>query len=130
MKSYENKAKTGGVDYIKNKKMQLIFKGLRFCYGNAYIFSNQPQKQPLKLHLLKTALKKPYPRGGFLRGQKPPPLKTAPQKPPLYKNFDRFTGPPKPTQFLKVFNHQEVLFGPIHFILLILTKPCYLVFLL
>ena len=38
----------------QRKKMQLMFKGLRFCCSTAFSFSRATSKQPLKPQLLKT----------------------------------------------------------------------------
>ena len=73
-----------------------MLKGLQFWYGMASIFFRAASKQPLKLNLPKAVHLKPY----LLKYC----IKTVPQKPPLYKTFDRFTGP-EYTQFkyLKMF---------------------------
>ena len=50
---------SGGVESIKEKKRQLIFKALRFRYCTACIFCKQPLKQPLKTIGTKTIAIKP-----------------------------------------------------------------------
>ena len=79
----------GGVESIKGKKRTQCFKDCGFGAVTPPFFYVQPPKQPLKLYLPKTVVKKPYlPKYSILLlrplgGQKPMVVKTVPHKLPL-----------------------------------------------